>query len=170
MAPHIGTPTSRVDGIAKVTGAAKYAGEFSFPGLAYAAVVTSTIPKGRIAKIDASDAARVEDVITILTHENRPPMAEGNESVSDADPYSDDVAPLGVPYRPLLDGNIFFNRQPIALAVAEDWETAEFAASLVKVTYDAQPFVTDLFAGRTNAFELAGEDFAMSLATPRGNA
>ena len=37
MAPYIGTATSRVDGIAKVTGAAKYAAEFNVPGLAHAA-------------------------------------------------------------------------------------------------------------------------------------
>ena len=35
MAPYIGTATSRVDGIAKVTGAAKYAAEFNVPGLAH---------------------------------------------------------------------------------------------------------------------------------------
>ena len=52
MAPYIGTPTSRVDGFAKVTGAAKYAAEFSAPGLVYGSVVTSTIAKGRIARID----------------------------------------------------------------------------------------------------------------------
>ena len=46
MAPYIGTPTSRVDGIAKVTGAAKYAAEFNAPGLAHGSVVTSTIAKG----------------------------------------------------------------------------------------------------------------------------
>ena len=39
MAPYIGTATSRVDGIAKVTGAAKYAAEFNVPGLAHASVV-----------------------------------------------------------------------------------------------------------------------------------
>ena len=56
MAPYIGTATSRVDGIAKVTGAAKYAAEFNVPGLAHASLVTSTITKGRITRIDASAA------------------------------------------------------------------------------------------------------------------
>ena len=49
---YIGTPTSRADGRAKVTGAAKYAAEFNTPGLAYASVVSSTIAKGRILRID----------------------------------------------------------------------------------------------------------------------
>ena len=56
MNTYIGTATSRVDGRAKVTGAAQYAGEFNVPGLAYGSVVTSTIAKGRIARIDASAA------------------------------------------------------------------------------------------------------------------
>ena len=49
MTSYIGTPTSRVDGRDKVTGAAKYAGEFTAPDLAFASVVSSTIAKGRIA-------------------------------------------------------------------------------------------------------------------------
>ena len=54
MTSYIGTPTSRVDGRAKVTGAAKYAGEFNTTGLAHGSVVTSTIAKGRILRIDTS--------------------------------------------------------------------------------------------------------------------
>ena len=46
MAPTIGTSISRVDGRAKVTGLAKYAGEFNVPNLAFGAVVTSTVTKG----------------------------------------------------------------------------------------------------------------------------
>ena len=75
MTPYIGTATSRVDGRAKVTGEAKYAGEFNAPDLAYGCVIESTIPKGRIMRIDTGEALRVEGVIDVLTHENRPRMA-----------------------------------------------------------------------------------------------
>ena len=52
--------------------------------------------------------------------------------------YKDDVAPEeGSPFRPLYDDKIMFNGQPIALVLAEDWETARFAASLVRVEYEA---------------------------------
>ena len=60
MTRYIGTATSRVDGFAKVTGSAKYAGEFNQTGLAHASVVASTIAKGRIARIDTSKALAVE--------------------------------------------------------------------------------------------------------------
>ena len=76
--PYIGTPTSRVDGHAKVTGAAKYAGEFNVPDLAYGAVVASTIAKGRIARIDSREALQVKGMVDVLTHEIRPPWLATN--------------------------------------------------------------------------------------------
>ena len=54
MAPYIGAGTSRIDGVAKVTGAAKYAAEFNAPGLLQGSIVASTITKGRITRIDTS--------------------------------------------------------------------------------------------------------------------
>ena len=147
MAPYIGTPTSRVDGHAKVTGAAKYAGEFNVSGLAYGAVVASTIAKGRIARIDTSEALRVAGVLDVLTHENRPRMAATSAA------YKDDVGPeKGSPFRPLYDDKILFSGQPIALVLAEEWEIARFAASLVRVEYKKQAHSTDLFARRDRAF------------------
>jgi xanthine dehydrogenase YagR molybdenum-binding subunit len=156
---YIGTSTSRIDGHAKVTGAAKYASEHNVEGLAYAAVVTSTIAKGRIARIDTSEALRVEGVLDVLTHENRPPMARSTSA------YKDDVAPeQGTPLRPLYDDKILFNRQPIALVLAEEWEIARFAASLVRVEYKPEPFATDLFAERDKAVKVEKPE------KPRGKA
>ena len=145
MTSYIGTATSRVDGFAKVTGAAKYAAEFNAPGLAYSSVVCATIAKGRITRIDTSTAMRVKGVIGVLTHENRPSMADKDEA------YKDDVAPLGSPFRPLYNDKIKFNGQPIALVVAETSEIARFAASLVRVEYDQEAHVTDLHRQRDQA-------------------
>ncbi len=148
MNAYVGTATSRVDGRAKVTGAAQYAGEFNVPSLAYGCVVGSTIPRGRIARIDASAALGVGGVIDVLTHEHRPTMARTDKG------YHDDVAPGGSPFRPLYDDKIKFNGQPIALVVAEDWETARFAASLVRVDYEAEEFTTDLHAQLDEAYAI----------------
>src|ERR1700740_1905197 len=130
MTSYIGTATSRVDGRAKVTGEAKYAGEFNASGLAYGTVVESTIPRGRIARIDTSEALRAEGILEVLTHKNRPPMASTDQA------WKDDIAPEeGSPFRPLYDDRILFNGQPIALVVAEEWEIARFGASLIRVGY-----------------------------------
>jgi xanthine dehydrogenase YagR molybdenum-binding subunit len=159
MAQYIGAPTSRVDGHAKVTGAAKYAGELNTDGLVYAAVVESTIAKGRIARIDTSEALRVAGVLDVLTHDNRPRMAKAVSA------FKDDVAPdEGTPFRPLYDDKILFSGQPIALVLAEDWETARFAATLVRVDYRKEASVTNLEAQRDKAFTVKKPEKA------RGNA
>jgi xanthine dehydrogenase YagR molybdenum-binding subunit len=145
MAPYIGTPTSRIDGIAKVTGAAKYAAEFNLPGILYGSAVMSTIAKGRITRLDTSAAMGVKGVTTVLTHKNRPHMADRDED------YKDEVAPEGSPFRPLYDDRIMFNGQPIALVVAETSEIARFAASLVRVEYESEAHVTDVFRQRDAA-------------------
>lgn len=157
LTPYIGAPASRVDGRAKVTGAARYAAEFNTPGLVHGSLVTSTIARGRITHIDTSEALRVPGVVDVLTHENRPHMA------AEPDAYKDDVAPDGSPFRPLYDDRILYNRQPVALVLAEEWEIARFAATLVRVEYEREEHVTDLQARRAEAF-----GFKRS-AKPRGN-
>jgi xanthine dehydrogenase YagR molybdenum-binding subunit len=165
MTSHIGLPASRIDGRAKVTGTAKYAGEFSTIGLAYGSVVTSSIARGRIARINTDEASRVDGVVGVLTHENRPRMA----SIDAA--YKDDIAPDGSPFRPLYDNKIRFNGQPIALVVAEEWEIARFAASLVRVEYDEEAHVTDIYAQRNKAIAVTepGENM-FAPPKPRGMA
>jgi xanthine dehydrogenase YagR molybdenum-binding subunit len=156
MAPYLGTATSRIDGVAKVTGAAKYAAEFNTPGLLYGSIVTSTITKGRIRRMDASAAKGLKGLVDVFTHVNRPRLADTDKA------YKDDVAPLGSPFRPLYDDRIMFNGQPIALVVAETSEIARYGASLVRVEYDKEAQVTDVYRQRdaavpvkppTNAFE-----------------
>src|SRR5262245_52353578 len=83
MKPYIGTATSRIDGRAKVTGAAKYAAEHYVPDLAYGFIVDATIAKGRIADIDASAALHVPGVLEVLTHKNRPPLAGSDKAWKD---------------------------------------------------------------------------------------
>src|SRR5689334_20741728 len=66
----VGQPVSRVDGPAKVTGQAIYAAEFKLHRLAYAALVCASIPRGRIAGIDGTQAERMPGVLAVITHEN----------------------------------------------------------------------------------------------------
>lgn len=161
---YIGTATSRVDGRAKVTGAAKYAAEFNAPDLAFASVVSATIARGRIARIDTNAARRLSGVIDVLTHEHRPHMADNDSG------YADDVAPEGAPYRPLYNSTVLFSGQPVAVVVAETSEIARFAASLVRVDYAQDAHATDLRAERDCAHSLGEDTFALSPSKPRGDA
>ncbi|MCU0685298.1 MAG: xanthine dehydrogenase family protein molybdopterin-binding subunit [Polyangiaceae bacterium] len=142
---HVGRATSRVDGRAKVTGGAKYAADVSAPGLLYGWVVSSTVARGRVASIDAAEALAVEGVAQIFTHENRPHLAWFDQS------YRDDDSPAGSPFRPLYDDKVLSSGQPVALVVADSLEAARYAASLVRVTYEAETPATDLQAERGRA-------------------
>src|SRR5438128_887495 len=124
---HVGKPIDRVDGYAKVTGTAKYAAEYDAPDLAYGVVVSSAIAKGKIIKIDATEALRLNGVLQVFTHENAPRLARSDRS------YSDQIAPPGAPFRPLHDAEIRYSTQPVTLVVAESFELARFAATLVRV-------------------------------------
>jgi xanthine dehydrogenase YagR molybdenum-binding subunit len=160
MQNYIGTPTPRIDGRAKVTGQAKYAAEFHAAALAHGHVIASTIAKGRIGRIDAGEALRVDGVIDVLTHENRPPMAGTDEA------FKDETAPDGSPLRPLYDANIMFSGQPIALVVAEEAEIARFAASLVRIEYARETHATNLHGERDRATALEAATPAENLFAP----
>ncbi len=161
---YIGRPQSRVDGRAKVTGAAKYAAEHGAPNLLHGVVVASTIPKGTIEKIDASDALALEGVVYVFTHENR------RRTSWIALKYKDMVAPPGSPFRPLRDEQILHNDQPIALVVAESLELARYAATLVRVEYKAEGHETALEANLDEAYHPKSRPLVEPPAKPRGDA
>lgn len=138
MTTSIGAPIPRVDGYAKVTGAAKYTADIDIPHLTYGYVVSSTITKGKISHIDSRAALALPGVLQVFTYQNRP-----NLPWFDAK-FKDQTAPPGSPFRALFDITILYNGQPVALVVAETFELARYAASLVEVTYEPEPHQTDL--------------------------
>lgn len=161
---YIGKPISRVDGRAKVTGEAKYAAEYNVPNLTYGYVVSSEIAKGKIRKIDASEALLLPGVLQVFTHENRPHIAWFDRS------YKDEVAVPGSPFRPLNNNEILYSGQPVALVVAEEFEIARYAASLIRVEYDREAHVTDLDQKREAAYKPKPRDGIKPPPKPRGNA
>ena len=144
---YIGKPTSRVDGPAKVAGTAKYAAEYSVPNLLYGYVVSSPIAKGKITKIDAAPVLLLPGVHTIFTHENVPSLAWFDRS------YKDDVAPGGSPFRPLHSAEIKFSQQPVALVVANTFEMARYAASILHIEYEEEAHETELVKHLDEAYE-----------------
>src|SRR5438132_6485647 len=127
----IGQPLPRVDGRLKVTGRATYAAEFARPKLTYGALIQSTIANGRVVKIDLSAAKSAPGVIGILTRENAPHFR----------PYPDDLSRADAPGEsrvPLQDDEIHYAGQHLGVVVAESFEQATHAASLVRITYQTQ--------------------------------
>lgn len=143
--PLIGQPISRLEGHAKVTGSAKYAGEYNIPGLLYGYVVNSTITKGKIIHINTDKAKALDGVVEVFSHENRPSLAWFNLQYADMD------APPGSPFRPLHNEEVKYNGQPIALVVAETFELARYASTLIEVEYAAEDFDINLKANLDKA-------------------
>ncbi|RYX94691.1 MAG: xanthine dehydrogenase family protein molybdopterin-binding subunit [Comamonadaceae bacterium] len=136
-----GDDMARIDGRAKVTGQARYAAEHVAPDMVYGVVVNSTIARGRIAQLEVGDAREVDGVLDILSHENRPRIRKLDLF------YKDSTAPSGSPFKPFSGSRIFYSGQPVALVVAETFEAARHAASLVRVRYEGEPHETDLMKG-----------------------
>ncbi|MBC7417592.1 MAG: xanthine dehydrogenase family protein molybdopterin-binding subunit, partial [Pedobacter sp.] len=120
----------RVDGVEKVTGKAKYFAEYQVPGLTYGVLVTSTITKGKITAIDTKAAKSAPGVLDVISHLNKP-SAAGYEQTG------------GSPMKIFYTDQVFFNGQPVALVVANTFERATYAATLVKVAYEKTAFNTD---------------------------
>lgn len=144
---HIGRPTSRIDGRLKVTGQAKYAAEYAAHQVLYGVVVSSTVASGRLRSLDIDRARAVPGVVEIFTHQNRTKVARLDRS------WRDEVAPPGHPFRPLESDHILFDGQPIALIVAESYEAARDAASLVSAEYDVETHCTELERKRSEAYD-----------------
>lgn len=160
----IGAPLSRVDGVLKVTGKARYAAEHPAPDLLHGVVVNATIARGRIVSIDDSAARAVPGIVDVLTHENRLEIASSDKN------YQDDVAPPGSPLRPLCDAEIHFSGQPIALVVAETFEAARYAASLIEVCYEQDAHNTRYEVALAEKFEPKKKKSGFYPPKNRGNA
>ena len=152
MPRYIGKEINRVDGVAKVTGKAKYAAEFRAPNLAYGFIVLGSIAKGTIKAIDTREAEAAGGVIRVFTHLNTPklgPKASHEQAPPRAQQEQDKS------FRALQSDRIYFNMQPVALVVAETYEQARYAARLVKVSYNVEKHTTDTEAGRDRAHFLS---------------
>lgn len=140
----------RVDGKAKVTGAATYSGDYYFPNLCYGALVGSTIARGSIASISTKEAERAPGVLAVITHQNLPPVP-GYQAKPGDKPFTG--------YRVFADDKIWFSGQPVALVIADTFERAVQAATLVKAQYKKEPHHTSLEAAEKELKPLEGKQF-----------
>ncbi len=138
----VGRATPRVDGRDKVTGRATYAAEWRVPGLVHGAVVDSTIARGTIRSIDATDALAVPGVLAVVSHENAPRLAS-YPKMGAGFPLTGEGG-LGEVRQPLQEPVVHYGAQSIAVVVAETAELARHAVTLVRVHYDEETPEVDM--------------------------
>lgn len=115
----LGTDAVRREARVKVTGAARYASEFTPPGCAYAWPVPATVARGRVRAVHTEEVLAMPGVHTVLTHENAPRLAEPD------DPTLFLLQNTRVPHRGWY----------VALVVADCLENARAAADALRVEY-----------------------------------
>lgn len=132
----LGRPISRVDGPLKVQGKARFAAEYPYENICYAALVFSRIARGRITRIETSAAETAPGVVLVMTYRNAPRMKAPSLMMSS--PSAAGASDLPV----MQNDEIHWNGQAVALVLGETQEQADHAASLIEVDYASLPAVT----------------------------
>ncbi len=127
----MGKSVNRKDGRAKVTGQATYGAEHQIQGLVHGYLVTATIAKGNIRKIDTQQAKRSPGVIAVFTHKNPPKIFTPSNDRVNSKIYEARL--------PLSDNKIHYAGQIVGLVVADTFERARDAAHQIEIEYETQP-------------------------------
>ncbi len=146
----VGQPLDRVDGRLKVIGGAKYSGDMPVADVVYGVLITSTIARGTITGIDASQAEALPGVLRVITPANALRLPRTPDS-----PGGQDAAAPAFVFQMLQGTNVYYQNQPIGVVVADTFERATHAASLVKFQYDEKTPRTEIDKEKKNAYKPA---------------
>lgn len=139
----VGSARTRVEGLDKVTGAARYAGEIPFAELAHGWLVLSTVARGRVRSVEDAPVLAMPGVLAVLHHGNAPRVD------------TDYMGMLGRP-NPVVGlfqhDRVPFAGWPVALVVAETSEQAREAAEALVVRYDEEPHEVTFASGHPGAY------------------
>ena len=117
----VGQSVPRVDGVAKVTGGAKYVADLTIPGMIEGKFLRSPYPHARIVSIDTRDAEAMPGVVAVLT----------SKDLADIGPYMGRGKNKDQPI--IAIDRVIFAGQPVAAVAALDRATAEQALAKIHV-------------------------------------
>ncbi len=132
----VGTLQPRPDAVEKVTGAAKFSDDLSFPNMLHARVKRAGIPHAFVTRIDVSKARALPGVAAVLTAEDVPGEKYHGLVIKDW------PVMVGVGERVRYVGDA------IAIVAAETRGIATRALDLIEVDFDPQPVIADPVTAR----------------------
>jgi selenium-dependent xanthine dehydrogenase len=130
----IGRPLPRPDVIEKVTGAAKYADDYVFPGMLHARTLRAQHPHALIKRIDTSAAKALPGVRAVLTAADVPGQPNHGLVVAD--------------WPALCGEKVRYVGDAVAIVAADTREIATQALDLIAVEYEPLPVVSDPVTAR----------------------
>jgi len=163
----VGQSVRRKEDPRLVSGHGRYVDDVVVPGMLHAAFVRSDLARGRLARLDVTEARALPGVHAVLTAAELDPHVAGPMLPS---MFADGRQGVCAPVRPLADGDVRFVGDPIALVVAESRYVAEDACELVEVEYEPLTPVVDFERAAEDTTNLVhpelGSNVASTMATP----
>ncbi|MBE3638401.1 xanthine dehydrogenase family protein molybdopterin-binding subunit [Mangrovicoccus algicola] len=147
LGSNAGDPHSRLDGIAKITGAARYAADNAPAGLLWAVIAGAPVARGRVARLDTAAALAHPGVTHVITPENRPALHKDPDLRAALFDWKLDL---------LQDDRIRYAGAPMALVLAETAEAAAEGARLLAPEIEADPARIGFGDGLAFAAETVG--------------
>jgi 4-hydroxybenzoyl-CoA reductase subunit alpha len=143
-AKSVGVRQPLVDGVEKVTGAARYTADLAPRGALFGAILRSPLPHARIRGIDVARARAMPGVRAVVTGEDC------------ALPYG--VIPIAQNEFPLARGKVRYRGEPVAAVAADDAATAQAALDAIELDLDPLPAYFDAASARAEGATLLHDD------------
>ncbi len=141
----VGHSYPRPDAVAKVTGAAKFADDYVFPGMLHGATLRAEHPHARILSIDTRRAAALTGVHAVLTHADVPGRNRHG---------------LVYPDWPVLcDDKVRYLGDAVAIVAADTQKIANEALGLIQVEYEPLPVVASAELARQSDAAVVHEEW-----------
>ena len=137
--PQIGRAIPRLESWQKVTGRAEYVHNLRLPGMLYGKIFRSTVPHGRIKRIDVSAAQAVGGVYRVVTADDIRTIVP--------EPY---YGPAFHDQPILAIDKVRYVGEPVAVVLASDPHVAEEATHLIVAEYEELPAVYDEIEAMTS--------------------
>ncbi len=126
----IGKRVPRKDGREKVMGEARYAADYTLPGMLWCKIVRSPFAHAKILRIDTGRAERLPGVKAVITGKDFGGWTWGFMATTRDE-------------SPLATDKVRYRYEGVAAVIARDEETAEEACDLIQVDYEELPGVFD---------------------------
>lgn len=134
----IGHSVQRGDAVSKVTGRARFADDFSMPGMRHAVYVRAAVAHAKVLRVETGAARALAGVEAVFTAADVPQIKFSTAG----HPYSLDPTHADIADRNLLTDHVRCFGDEVAVVVARDELIARRAAALVTVEYEMLPVVT----------------------------
>ena len=132
----VGHNQRKLNGVALVTGKARYVDDIELRGMLYAKILRSPHAHARIVEIDVREARSLPGVCAVLTYQDVPRIQYTTAGQGPPEPSPKDTF--------VLDDKMRFVGDRVAAVAAKTPQIAEAALKMIKVEYEVLPAVLNM--------------------------